>query len=492
MASSNDKSNIEHPTHTRPSRQPVWEGIAGTTGGSFFRAPSWVDQSKPPGTTSQAPILKDNPRWVELLSGLFIVYSPNIVWLIIALAVYFCFPYNFQIATKWDADFGDWIAKRAVLNLIIVFAYDGFWHIALYRLGWGKRPFNPSRQYRVGKVIHNAYYSALGALQWTLWEALFVYSYATGRLPYLSDKEAFATPWGLAQFAAWFAIVPLFRELHFYFAHRLIHIRALYRYIHSLHHRNTDVEPFSGLCMHPIEHLFYFTSVAPALYFHATPFGFLWNGIHLIISPGASHSGYEDHWQSDQYHYLHHRYMEANYGTPTFMLDHLFGTFRDKMADKSDTYRGEGEGVGAITAKVHDNKATLVGGLPDWDQFIFNVLFCVVTPMILLEALLAEKWEPDNARTVAAVVAVGPIAGAIILLFLTSSARRRWQQQGGLRRELSYPFHKERMVGSLGFHVVAGFLLTCVPVYHTVHMALADPGGSAYFSLRRIIPHHFG
>ena len=34
---------------------------------------------------------------------------------------------------------------------------------------------------------------------------------------------------------------------------------------------------------------------------------FRWNGVHLLISPAASHSGWEDHFQSDQYHYLHHR-----------------------------------------------------------------------------------------------------------------------------------------------------------------------------------------
>ena len=42
---------------------------------------------------------------------------------------------------------------------------------------------------------------------------------------------------------------------------RFVHISALYKYIHSLHHRNTDIEPFSGLCMHPVEHLYYYRVV---------------------------------------------------------------------------------------------------------------------------------------------------------------------------------------------------------------------------------------
>jgi len=50
-------------------------------------------------------------------------------------------------------------------------------------------------------------------------------------------------------------LIPLWRDIHFYSAHRFLHLRPLYRLVHSLHHRNTDPEPFSGLAMHPVEHL---------------------------------------------------------------------------------------------------------------------------------------------------------------------------------------------------------------------------------------------
>jgi len=79
--------------------------------------------------------------------------------------------------------------------------------------------------------------------------------------------------------------------------HRLLHFKPLYQQVHSLHHRNTDVEPFSGLCMHPIEHLYYYACILPSLVFFASPFAFLWNGVHLLLAPAASHSGWEDHFQ---------------------------------------------------------------------------------------------------------------------------------------------------------------------------------------------------
>ena len=31
----------------------------------------------------------------------------------------------------------------------------------------------------------------------------------------------------------------------------MLHVRALYKFVHALHHRNADPEPFSGISMHP-------------------------------------------------------------------------------------------------------------------------------------------------------------------------------------------------------------------------------------------------
>ena len=54
----------------------------------------------------------------------------------------------------------------------------------------------------------------------------------------------------------------------------------------------------------------------------------------MLLSPGASHSGYEDHFQSDAFHYLHHRYFECNYaGADAAFLDLAFGTYRGALAD---------------------------------------------------------------------------------------------------------------------------------------------------------------
>jgi sterol desaturase/sphingolipid hydroxylase (fatty acid hydroxylase superfamily) len=156
-------------------------------------------------------------------------------------------------------------------------------------------------------VAHNVWYTMLGALQWSVWEILFVHMWATGKLGYTTDAEVLSSPTAALTTLAWFIVIPVWRGAHFYFAHRFIHIRALYKYVHSLHHRNGDIEPFSGMTMHPVEHLYYFSCLAPSVWFATHPLVMLFNGMHLVLSPACSHSGFEDHWQSDQFHYLHVR-----------------------------------------------------------------------------------------------------------------------------------------------------------------------------------------
>ena len=60
------------------------------------------------------------------------------------------------------------------------------------------------------------------------------------------DTVTFATTEGLVRFVGGLVLIPLWRDVHFYFAHRLLHFGPLYQQVHSLHHRNTDPEPFSG------------------------------------------------------------------------------------------------------------------------------------------------------------------------------------------------------------------------------------------------------
>ena len=48
--------------------------------------------------------------------------------------------------------------------------------------------------------------------------------------------------------------------------HRFLHeAPGLYKWVHYLHHKSRAPGPFSGLSMHPVEHLIFFSSYATRL-----------------------------------------------------------------------------------------------------------------------------------------------------------------------------------------------------------------------------------
>lgn len=174
--------------------------------------------------------------------------SPNTVWSAIALLIYFYAPYDLTptgaaaIAPLSVAFF----RERLPLWFAVTMGYTAFWHVTLLGLGWTDRPFIPGRAYKVSKVLHNLFWSTSGIIIWVGFENVFAFLWATGRLPYMTDAAAASSPLGWLKFAAAIVGVPLWREAHFYFAHRLLHFKPLYAVCHSLHHRNTDIEPFAG------------------------------------------------------------------------------------------------------------------------------------------------------------------------------------------------------------------------------------------------------
>jgi sterol desaturase/sphingolipid hydroxylase (fatty acid hydroxylase superfamily) len=310
------------------------ENMFGMVRGKYFgEPPLYVDKTLAPGMTDiPKPTLVS---WIVNLPYL-LIKTPNFVWAVISLGLYTTAPYDLgsnSIAAQSPISSAFFI-ERFPLWFAMTFGYFSFWHITLYKFNLAERPFISNRVYNCDKVLHNMFWTTSGIAIWTVFENVFAYLWATGRLSYISNETSFSTLWGLASFIITLMGIPAWRSIHFYFAHRFLHYTPLYKQVHSLHHRNTDTEPFSGLCMHPVEHLYYYACIVPSLVFYCSPFAFFWNGVHLLLSPAASHSGYEDHFQSDIFHYLHHRYFECNYaGTDAAFMDIAFGTFKGSFKE---------------------------------------------------------------------------------------------------------------------------------------------------------------
>lgn len=101
----------------------------------------------------------------------------------------------------------------------------------------------------------------------------------------------------------------------------------LYKHVHKLHHLSHNPGPWSGLSMHPVESIAYFSCVLfPALVVPVHPAHMLMNEFHAAVAPVPGHDGFDQPGGGSLFHWLHHHKYNCNYGTTSFPLDKWFGT----------------------------------------------------------------------------------------------------------------------------------------------------------------------
>lgn len=448
----------------------------------FFSAPGWVDTSKPAGRTPQLPwVLRTaESYWKELLTlRKFCGSPPHLVLLMFAMLMHVVDRYDFEAARQGMVF--PWLAHRALVNFVVAGCFYSFF-LVIAPMICGRK-FNPNTSPIVQQLCHDIWYWSLGILQWTFWECLFVRAWATGRLGYIADDELMSMSGGFPKWllasgttVLWLVFHQAFRAPHFYFCHRLIHFRPLYRAFHALHHRNVDVETFSGLAMHPAEHLYYFSSfffpaalvflvpssVAPLC--TVSPLVMRFAAFLAVLVPGATHSGYEDHTLSQQEHYIHHTTFNKNFGAGAgCYLDHLFGTFTDRVVTgevEDDGSTAKKDSAGSPKARTASSRATLLGRPQAYD-LMFATACLAVAVYLCRGAMGGDVLDSANRLPIserhlrAAVAAFGPLIAAMALWAWRDSASWQW------------PFQREPYSSSL-FHVMIGSALSVLPVYSTL------------------------
>ena len=234
----------------------------------------------------------------------------------------------------------DWITLIYLRNVGLLSLVTGSAHFWLYvRMGQGSdfqfnkhglRENDPRFWFR-NQTWENMFFGIVsGCGIWTLYEVLTYWMFANGYM--LFPIEWLESP---VYTVFLFLLIPHIRAHHFYFTHRLTHWKPLYDAAHYLHHKNTNTGPWSGLSMHPIEHLLYLSGVLLHWVIPSHPIHACFHLLHAGISPTWGHTGFNRikvnkfEIDTNYFHYLHHRYFECNYGNLDMPWDHLFGTFHD-------------------------------------------------------------------------------------------------------------------------------------------------------------------
>ncbi len=143
----------------------------------------------------------------------------------------------------------------------------------------------------------------------------------------------------------YFLVYPLMFLMHdtyFYFSHRLMHHKALFKWFHLVHHKSTNPSPWAAYAFHPLEAvvevgiviIFLFT--IPIHKSHLLIFFLM-----MIIYNVYGHLGYElypkgfsksavGRWiNTSVNHNQHHQYFTGNYGLYFLFWDRVFGTVRE-------------------------------------------------------------------------------------------------------------------------------------------------------------------
>lgn len=245
-----------------------------------------------------------------------------------------------------------WAAVILARNYVLALAVYGAWHLWLYVWRKQNTTFKYNRNWPKedssvflfkNQTLDNMFWSlASGVPIWTAYEVLLLWAYANGMISFVSFGEH---PVG---FVALFFLVPLIHEVGFYFAHRLLHWPPLYRIAHKLHHRNTNPGPWSGLSMHPIEHVLYFSTILLFFFIPSHPIHMINLASRLGVAPAQGHTGFDRIVVSDDgasvdasyyAHYLHHKYFEVNYSDGMVPLDKWFGSFHDGTPEANEAMK---------------------------------------------------------------------------------------------------------------------------------------------------------
>jgi len=202
--------------------------------------------------------------------------------------------------------------------------------ITKYKMHDNNAPLEPGKLWKVVKhVLTNQILLGIpsGILTYSLWKSRSSPSLPLSTLPSLSTVLLHLL------------VCILSHDAWFYYGHRLLHYRKIYKHIHKIHHEWTSPIAPAALYAHPVEHILTGQmSASSGLFLMGSPLPIMWLWFCLLgMQVMNDHSGYHlpIHF-SPEFHDFHHLKFHTSYGW-FGIWDWLHGT--DEQFDKSELYR---------------------------------------------------------------------------------------------------------------------------------------------------------
>lgn len=228
-------------------------------------------------------------------------------------------------------DFYHYVFILLVSYLIVV----GFFRLIVYRIQKIKHlkiQKNVQGNFSIkNQIINSLFYILFSAMLLTVLKQLSI----VGVFKFYLDIDQFG--WVYAFFSVLIFIVGF--DAYYYFSHRLLHTRLLYKYVHGVHHKVKSPSAETIFCLHPLEAVGFLSYQAIFLYFIPMhPLALIFCQRAIEYNNIMSHSGYEFYtsWfrrkafiiNTNSNHDEHHRLVNCNYGYFFTHWDFIFKTFR--------------------------------------------------------------------------------------------------------------------------------------------------------------------
>ncbi len=162
--------------------------------------------------------------------------------------------------------------------------------------------------------------------------------------------------------------IPAFIIIHdtyFYWTHRFMHLKPVFKHVHRVHHESTNPSPWAAFSFHPLEAVIE-AGIGPLLMFimPVHPLALMAFLLYMTGMNVLGHMGYEFyprgftmHWagkwhNTSTHHNQHHEKVHCNYGLYFNYWDRIMGTNHKEYHQRFD----------AIKARTPAGKADAGGG----------------------------------------------------------------------------------------------------------------------------------
>ena len=155
--------------------------------------------------------------------------------------------------------------------------------------------------------------------------------------------------YGYVYFFASILLMLIIHDTYFYWAHRFMHWKPVYQFIHKVHHESVDTTPYTAFSFHPLEAIVEYGIIPVFVFLFPTHFySLLAFQIFMTVFNVIGHIGYEiypKNWiripflkfkTTGVHHNLHHSKFNGNYGLYFTWWDKWMGTEFSQYAKEFD------------------------------------------------------------------------------------------------------------------------------------------------------------